>query len=59
LSECKKRLEKLEVVPFVDADTETNLNEITVDLVNELSSLALVWHGESGSDGAFKESTGR
>lgn len=40
VAECKKRLEKLEVVPFVDADTETNLNEITVDLVNELSSLA-------------------
>ena len=40
VAECKKRLEKIEVVPFVDADTETTLSEITVDLVHELSGLA-------------------
>lgn len=40
VGECKKRLEKIETVPFVEADTETNLKEITIDLVHELASLA-------------------
>lgn len=37
---CQKRLEKIEVVPFVDADTETTLDEVTIDLVHELAALA-------------------
>lgn len=40
IDECRKRLEKIETDPFVDADTEAALPELTVDLVNELSSLA-------------------
>ncbi len=40
VEECRKRLEKIETEPFVDADTEATLPEITVDLVHELSGLA-------------------
>ena len=40
VGECQKRLEKIEVVPFVDADTETTLDEVTIDLVHELAALA-------------------
>ncbi len=40
VEECRKRLETIETEPFVDADTEAVLPEITVDLVHELSGLA-------------------
>lgn len=38
--ECEKRLRDIEIVPFVDADTEAELSEITIPLVSELKSLA-------------------
>lgn len=40
VAECKKRLKDIEIVPYVDADTETTLDEITVGLVNELAGMA-------------------
>ncbi len=40
IEECRKRLEKIETTPFVDADTEATLDEFTVPLVKELSNLA-------------------
>jgi single-stranded-DNA-specific exonuclease len=39
-AECKKRLEKIEIVPYVDADTEATLEECTVQLVRDLANLA-------------------
>jgi single-stranded-DNA-specific exonuclease len=38
--ECQKRLENIEIVPYVDADAEATLEECTVPLVRELSNLA-------------------
>lgn len=38
--ECEKRLKEIEVVPFIDADTEAELSEITIPLVSELKNLA-------------------
>jgi len=38
--ECEKRLRGLETTPFVDADTEALLPEITLPLVGELNKLA-------------------
>jgi single-stranded-DNA-specific exonuclease len=38
--ECEKRLQSIEVVPFVDADAEARLEECSVELVRELASLA-------------------
>ena len=40
IQECQKRLSAIEIVPFVDADTVATLDEFTVPLVKELSSLA-------------------
>jgi single-stranded-DNA-specific exonuclease len=40
IAECERRLAELETTPFVDADTETDLPEITLGLVDELNSLA-------------------
>jgi single-stranded-DNA-specific exonuclease len=40
IAECKKRLSAIETTPFVDADTDATLSEITVPLVQELRSLA-------------------
>jgi single-stranded-DNA-specific exonuclease len=40
IAECERRLSKIETVPFVDADTVATLDEFTVSLVKELSSLA-------------------
>lgn len=40
VAECQKRLSAIEIVPFVDADTVATLDEFTVPLVKELSSLA-------------------
>ena len=40
VAECKERLTGIEVVPFVDADTESTLPEISIGLVHELSKLA-------------------
>jgi single-stranded-DNA-specific exonuclease len=39
-AECKRRLEKIETVPYVDADAEATLEECTVPLVRELANLA-------------------
>jgi single-stranded-DNA-specific exonuclease len=39
-AECERRLVGLETTPFVDADTETALSEITLNLVDELNALA-------------------
>ncbi len=38
--ECKKRLTKLETSPYVDADTEVSLEEISIELVEELKKFA-------------------
>jgi single-stranded-DNA-specific exonuclease len=38
--ECERRLKEIETVPFVDADTEAELSEITIPLVSELKNLA-------------------
>jgi single-stranded-DNA-specific exonuclease len=38
--ECERRLKEIEVVPYVDADTEADLSEITVPLVSGLKGLA-------------------
>ncbi|MFN4894649.1 MAG: hypothetical protein ACK5GN_09255 [Pseudomonadota bacterium] len=38
--ECERRLKEIEVVPFVDADTEAELSEITIPLVSALKILA-------------------
>jgi single-stranded-DNA-specific exonuclease len=40
IAECKRRLALTETTPFVDADTDASLAEITVPLVHELKSLA-------------------
>lgn len=40
VSECKKRLKKIEAVPYAEADTVATLPEITLDLINELKNLA-------------------
>jgi single-stranded-DNA-specific exonuclease len=40
ISECQSRLKDLETVPYVDADTESDLTEINLDIVRELNSLA-------------------
>lgn len=40
VTECQRRLSTIETTPFVDADTEATLEEFTVPLVKELSSLA-------------------
>jgi single-stranded-DNA-specific exonuclease len=39
-AECERRLKEIETVPFVDADTEAELSEITIPLVSELKNLA-------------------
>ena len=40
IAECAKRLEKIEKEPFVDVDTEANLEECTPLLVKQLEGLA-------------------
>ncbi len=40
IGECERRLAELETTPFVDADTETSLSEITLRLVDDLNALA-------------------
>jgi single-stranded-DNA-specific exonuclease len=40
VAECAKRLEKIEKEPFVDVDTEANLEECTPLLVKQLEGLA-------------------
>lgn len=38
--ECKKRLKSLETEPYAEADTEVSLDDISIDLVDELSKFA-------------------
>jgi single-stranded-DNA-specific exonuclease len=40
IAECKRRLQDIETTPYVDADTDATLPEITIALVQELKSLA-------------------
>jgi single-stranded-DNA-specific exonuclease len=40
IAECEKRLAQIETTPFADADTEVNLKEISIELVNQLKGLA-------------------
>jgi single-stranded-DNA-specific exonuclease len=40
ITECAKRLQTLETVPYADADTEVTLPEVTIALVDELKNLA-------------------
>jgi single-stranded-DNA-specific exonuclease len=40
ISECERRLKSIETVPFVEADAEAGLDQITVPLVRELTGLA-------------------
>lgn len=37
---CQRRLKKIEVEPYVDADAEAELKEINLEVVNELKGLA-------------------
>jgi len=39
-SECEARLKDIETVPYIDADTEATLDEVSVSLVSELKNLA-------------------
>jgi single-stranded-DNA-specific exonuclease len=39
-AECEKRLQKIETVPYVEADAEARLEDCSIDLVRELASLA-------------------
>src|SRR5690606_8795618 len=45
--ECEKRLQFLEINPFVEADTEVKLGEVTATLVKELENFAPFGIGNS------------
>ena len=38
IKECQKRLKSIETEPYVEADTETSLPSLTIELINELKS---------------------
>jgi single-stranded-DNA-specific exonuclease len=40
IRECERRLNEIEVVPFVDVDTEITLEELSMQLVEQLNGLA-------------------
>jgi single-stranded-DNA-specific exonuclease len=48
VKECEKRLRKLEVDPYVEADTEVDLAEFDLDVVKELKNLAPFGVGNPG-----------
>lgn len=52
--ECEKRLKKLETEPYVEADTEVQLSELNLDLVEELKKFAPFGVGNPGPVLLFK-----